>query len=77
MRALFLIVCLVAVTGCASNGKRTVSSNAPNPKWEWLFPTTCPGLRPEDPQFCRGEGWDQIPNQEFEAQIRRARGEQW
>lgn len=77
MRTLLLVICLLATTGCTSNVKRQTVSDSPNPKLEWLFHRTCPGLKPEDPQFCRGEGWDQIPNQEFEAQIRRARGEQW
>lgn len=74
-----LIIVLVAITavGCSSTTSRKTASNAPNPRWEWLFPSTCPGTRPEDPQFCRGESWTQIPNQPFEAQVRRARGETW
>jgi hypothetical protein len=39
--------------------------------------TTCPGLRPYDPQMCRGEYFQQLPNFENEALIRRQRGEIW
>jgi hypothetical protein len=39
--------------------------------------STCPGLRPYDPQLCRGESFQQIPNFENEALIRRQRGEYW
>lgn len=39
--------------------------------------TTCPGLRPYDPQMCRGEFFQQLPNFENEAIIRRQRGEIW
>lgn len=39
--------------------------------------TTCPGLRPYDPQMCRGEFFQQLPNFENEALIRRQRGEIW
>lgn len=41
------------------------------------FVNTCPGLRPYDPQLCRGESFQQIPNFENEAIIRRQRGEVW
>lgn len=37
----------------------------------------CPGLKSYDPQFCRGESFQQIPNFEHEALIRRANGEYW
>ena len=39
--------------------------------------TTCPGLRPYDPQMCRGEFFQQLPNFENEALVRRQRGEIW
>ena len=77
MKKLILVIAAIFVAGCASNTKRAPTTNSTGPMWEWLFTSTCPGTRPEDPQFCRGESWVQIPNQEFEAQIRRARGEQW
>lgn len=76
MKTILLTIVLLSVVGCAGTGSRTADTR-PNPTWEWLTSTTCPGLRPEDPQLCRGETWTQIPNQPFEAQVRRARGEQW
>ena len=39
--------------------------------------TRCPGTRSYDPQFCRGESFQQLPNFEHEAIIRRERGEYW
>jgi hypothetical protein len=35
------------------------------------------GYKPYDPCIRCGETWQQLPNQKYEAQIRRARGEQW
>jgi len=35
------------------------------------------GYRPEDPKIRCGEKWDQVHRHPFDAQIRRARGEQW
>ncbi len=61
MRYLFIVVSLL-VTGCSSLTQ---------------IATTCPGLRPYDPQLCRGESFQQIPNFENEALIRRQRGEYW
>ena len=78
MKVVLLAVTISLLAGCASSSStRTVYRDKPSPKWEWLNTGVCPGLRPEDPQFCKGQGWDQIPNQEFEAQIRRNRGENW
>jgi hypothetical protein len=37
----------------------------------------CPGTRYYDPQICRGEKWQQLPNFENEALIRHQRGERW
>lgn len=42
-----------------------------------IIPLPCPGTRPYDPQLCRGETWDQYPNFEYEAIIRRENGEYW
>jgi len=61
MHYIFVFV-LLLLTGCS-----TVTEIA----------TTCPGLRPYDPQMCRGEFFQQLPNFENEALIRRARGEIW
>lgn len=58
----FLATIVILLTGC---------STAPN------LVTTCPGLRPYDPQMCRGEFFQQLPNFENEALIRRERGEIW
>lgn len=74
MRLFLMLIASAMLLGCSTTSKK---SNKPDPNWEWLFSSTCPGLRPEDPQLCRGETWTQLPNQPFEAQIRRARGEQW
>lgn len=57
-----LATLILSLTGCAFV-KETVG--------------TCPGLRSYDPQFCRGESFQQIPNFEHEALIRRQRGEVW
>lgn len=61
MRYIFATV-FILLTGCS-----TITEIA----------TTCPGLRPYDPQLCRGETFQQIPNFENEALIRRSRGEVW
>lgn len=37
----------------------------------------CPGTRSYDPQICRGEKWQQLPNWDHEAVILRERGVQW
>lgn len=71
MKQILFVLAAITLGGCAT------PTGKPHPAFEWLFVSTCPGTRPEDPQFCRGETWTQIPNQPFEAQIRRARGEQW
>ena len=61
MRYLLAIVMLL-LTGCSTFNQ---------------IATTCPGLRPYDPQLCRGESFEQIPNFVNEAIIRRQRGEYW
>lgn len=71
MKKLITLYIMLLVSGCAT------STGSPKPAFEWLFPTTCPGTRYYDPQVCRGETWTQLPNQPFEAQVRRARGETW
>ena len=37
----------------------------------------CPGTRHYDPQICRGEKFQRLPNFENEAKQRRERGEYW
>lgn len=61
MRYTFVIVALL-LTGCS-----TVNQIA----------NTCPGFRPYDPQMCKGQFFQQIPNFEYEAIVRRQRGEVW
>lgn len=61
MRYLLVIIAIL-LTGCSSIAQ---------------IANTCPGLRPYDPQLCRGETFQQIPNFENEAIIRRQRGEYW
>ena len=58
----FLAIAILALSGCSALDN---------------YQPTCPGLRPYDPQLCRGEKWQQIPNFEHEAQKRRANGEYW
>jgi hypothetical protein len=41
------------------------------------YTTLCPGTRYYDPQICKGDKWQQIPNFENEAIIRHKRGERW
>ncbi len=62
MRYFVLFAFLLIVTGCAPITQLV---------------TTCPGLRPYDPQLCKGESFQQLPNFENEALIRRQRGEYW
>lgn len=61
MRYIFAIL-VILLTGCST--VRQITS-------------TCPGLRPHDPQMCRGEYFQQLPNFENEALVRRSRGEIW
>lgn len=57
-----LLAILLALTGCSSlNNYRPL----------------CPGTREYDPQICRGEKWQQLPNWDNEAVILRQRGVQW
>jgi hypothetical protein len=37
----------------------------------------CPGTRSYDPQVCRGEKFQRLPNFQNEAIIRHQRGERW
>lgn len=62
MRYFALIILLLTTSGCAFV-KQTMM--------------TCPGTRHYDPQLCRGESFQQLPNFEHEAIIRRQRGEMW
>jgi hypothetical protein len=61
MRYLALVLLL---SGCASNPLLS-------------YKPLCPGTRHYDPQICRGETWQQLPNFTNEALIRAARGEKW
>ena len=45
-----LAIAILALTGCSALDN---------------YQPTCPGLRPYDPQLCRGEKWQQIPNFEI------------
>jgi hypothetical protein len=58
-----LILAVLLLTGCAGP--------------EWAQYNNRYGYRPEDPCIRCGEKWDVPNNHPFEAQIRRARGEQW
>ena len=58
----FLVITLLFLTGCANTEA-----------WN----KTKLGYRPEDPCIRCGEKWDQIPPQEFDAQVKRANGVQW
>jgi hypothetical protein len=60
------VLSLLAVTGCSS-----VLPGYP------AYRPLCPGTRSYDPQICRGESWQQIPNFTNEAIIRKNRGETW
>ena len=62
MRYLAIVLLL---SGCASS----------NPLL--AYKPLCPGTRAYDPQICRGEKWQQLPNFENEALVRAARGEKW
>lgn len=66
MKLLLVTLGAALLTGCAG------LDNA-----EWLYSNPCPGYLPQDPCIPRGEKIMVIPNHPFEAQIRRARGEQW
>ena len=56
-----LLAILLALTGCSTLEYRPL----------------CPGTRAYDPQICRGEKWQQLPNWDNEAIILRQRGVQW
>lgn len=72
MKLFGAVLIALAVTGCATSGPGSKSS------WEWLMDPPCPGTRYYDPQVCKGQSFGgPLPNQPFEAQVRRARGEQW
>lgn len=62
VRYIFATIIAFLLTGCAF-----ISTTVP----------LCPGTRHYDPQICKGEYFQQIPNFENEALIRRARGELW
>lgn len=62
MRLFVLITFLLTTSGCAFIKETT---------------SLCPGTRSYDPQVCRGEFFQQLPNFENEAIIRRQRGEIW
>ena len=66
MKLVLLILVSATLSGCAA------LENS-----EWLTSSSCPGYLPQDPCIPRGEKIMLIPNHPFEAQIRRARGEQW
>ena len=57
-----LVIAILTLSGCA-----VINDMAP----------ICPGTRYYDPQICRGEYFQQLPNFENEALIRRSRGEVW
>lgn len=61
---LFLITLAVLVTGCG-----TVDP--------YQLKKASMGYKPYDPCIRCGDTWQQLPNQRYEAQIRRQRGEQW
>jgi hypothetical protein len=64
MRSLFALLTAALISGCSTT--------------EWLFVDECShGYRAEDPKIRCGEKWDQMHRHPFDAQIRRARGEQW
>ena len=63
MRKLLILLATLSMTGCANT--------------EWLTKTYRSGYKPYDPCIRCGEKWDQLPNEPFEAQRRRAKGEQW
>jgi hypothetical protein len=63
MRSITIILMLAALTGCANT--------------EWLGTANNYGYRPEDRCIRCGEKWDMRNNNPFDAQNRRARGENW
>jgi hypothetical protein len=64
MRPILTVIFATIISGCAST--------------EWLAVDQCSyGYRPEDPKIRCGEKWDVVHRHPFDAQIRRARGEQW
>lgn len=56
-----LLAIVLVLTGCAGVQYRPL----------------CPGTRYYDPQICRGETWQQLPNWDHEAIVRAQRGEKW
>ena len=66
MRSLTILV-ILGLQGCSSV----------NTMLDKLPPPICPGHRYYDPQTCRGEKFQRLPNFENEAQERRKRREYW
>jgi len=58
----YLVILSIGLAGCTSLP---------------TFQPLCPGTRPYDPQICKGEKFQRLPNFENEAIIRRQRGEYW
>lgn len=63
MRLILAILIIPVITGCANT--------------EWLTKTSRYGYKDYDPCIRCGEKWDQIPNEQFEAQKKAARGMVW
>jgi len=61
-RTISILSILMALTACSSLGTSTSIQ-------EDIFSEdlACRGFKAKDPQFCKGEQWEQIPNFEHEA----------
>jgi hypothetical protein len=63
MKITVLAIFVSVLSGCAN--------------MEWVTTSSRYGYKPYDPCIRCGEKWDQLPNEPFEAQRRKARGETW
>lgn len=70
MKTYLLSLCMLTLTGCASSGQM-------DPRLEWVLKGERYGYKDYDVCHRCGEKIDQLPNPRFDAQIRRARGEDW
>jgi hypothetical protein len=60
-----IVILTIALTGCAS------------PEFYYAVKKQSLGYKPYDPCIRCGETWQQLPNMQNEAILRRQRGEQW
>jgi uncharacterized protein YcfL len=78
MRVIIVLASLLLVAGCSSTGSvRHTDSTGRQQDIVVTAKKFYYGYRPQDPCIRCGEKWQQLPNWDNEAIVRRSRGEQW